>query len=44
MALQSIYLFGPQGELMLIEGLAKDKTPIIRAECARGLGNTIINK
>jgi len=41
MALQSIYLFGPQGELMLIEGLAKDKTPIIRAECARGLGNPI---
>jgi len=38
MALQSIYQFGPQGELMLIEGIAKDKNPIIRAECARGLG------
>lgn len=38
MALQSIYSFGPQGELMLIEGLAKDKNSTIRAECAKGLG------
>jgi len=38
MALQSIYSFGPQGELMLIEGLAKDKNPVIRGECAKGLG------
>ncbi len=39
MALESIYSFGPQGELMLIEGLAKDKNPVIRGECAKGLGN-----
>ena len=40
MALQSIYSFGPQGELMLIEGLAKDKNPTIRGECAKGLGKS----
>jgi len=38
MALRSIHQFGPQGELMLIEGIAKDKNSVIRAECARGLG------
>ena len=37
MALQSIYSFGPQGELLLIEGLTKDKNPTIRIECAKGL-------
>ena len=37
MALSSIHAFGPQGELMLIEGLTKDKSPQIRAECAKGL-------
>lgn len=42
MALQSIYSFGPQGELMLIEGLAKDKNPLIRSECAKGLGNRVL--
>ncbi len=26
---------------MLIEGLAKDKNPILRAECAKGLGNEL---
>lgn len=41
MALESIYTFGPQGELMLIEGLAKDKNSTIRAECAKGLGTFI---
>lgn len=35
--MNSIVSFGPQGELMLIEGLTRDKSPIIRAECARGL-------
>ncbi|KAL4445474.1 hypothetical protein ABPG74_004548 [Tetrahymena malaccensis] len=38
LALQSISSFGPQAELMFIEGLTKDKNPIIRQECAKGLG------
>jgi hypothetical protein len=36
-AIQSIHSFGPQGELLLIEGLTKDKNTVIRQECARGL-------
>jgi hypothetical protein len=30
--------FGPQGELLFIEGLTKDKNPRIRKHCAVGLG------
>ena len=30
--------FGPQGELLFIEGLTKDRNPKIRKECATGLG------
>ena len=30
MAMKSIFAFGPQGELIFIEGLTKDKSPIIR--------------
>ncbi len=30
--------FGPQGELLFIEGVTKDKNPVIRRECAYGLG------
>jgi HEAT repeat protein len=37
-AIQSIQNFGPQGELMFIEGLTKEPNEMIRAECARGLG------
>jgi len=37
MAVHSIFSFGPQGELLLIEGLTKDKNPVIRTECAKGL-------
>jgi HEAT repeat protein len=37
-ALLCIQNFGPQGELMFIEGATKDRSPIIRAECVSGLG------
>jgi len=37
-ALLCIQNFGPQGELMFIEGVTKDKNPLIRCECAYGLG------
>ena len=36
-ALLCIQNFGPQGELMFIEGLTKDKSFLIRCECANGL-------
>lgn len=36
--LQCIQNFGPQGELMFIEGLTKESNEQIRIECARGLG------
>lgn len=38
MALEAILGFGPQAELIFIEGITKDKNPIIRAESAKGLG------
>lgn len=38
MAMKSIYAFGPQGELIFIEGLTKDRSAVIRAQCAKGLG------
>ncbi len=38
MALNSIISFGPQAELIFIEGLTKDKNILIRCECANGLG------
>ena len=38
MALDAIELFGPQAELIFIEGITKDKNSFIRAECAKGLG------
>ena len=31
--------FGAQGELLFIEGVTKDKNPVIRKECAYGLGD-----
>lgn len=36
--MRSIFAFGPQGELIFIEGLTKDKSVIIRQQCAKGLG------
>ena len=36
-ALLCIQNFGPQGELMFIEGLTKDRSWQIRSECAQGL-------
>ena len=38
MAMNSIFEFGPQGELIFIEGLTKDKNVVIRQQCAKGLG------
>jgi len=37
-ALLCIRNFGAQGELLFIEGVTKDKNPVIRRECAYGLG------
>jgi HEAT repeat protein len=37
-ALVSIQNFGPQGELMFIEGVTKDRSHAVRQECAYGLG------
>jgi len=37
-ALVSIQNFGPQGELLFIEGVTKEQNVTIRAECATGLG------
>lgn len=37
-AIQCIRNFGPQGELMFIEGLTKEPNEHVRIECARGLG------
>mmetsp|Transcript_45070 Transcript_45070/g.59768 ORF Transcript_45070/g.59768 Transcript_45070/m.59768 type:complete len:180 (+) Transcript_45070:2060-2599(+) len=37
-ALLAIANFGPQGELMFIEGVTKEANPNIRLECAKGLG------
>jgi hypothetical protein len=39
MAMLCIRSFGPQAELIFIEGLTKDKNPLIRCECARGLAS-----
>ena len=37
-ALISIKNFGPQGELLFIEGVTKEPSANVRAECAQGLG------
>ena len=37
-ALLAIANFGPQGELMFIEGVTKEQNAAIRIECAKGLG------
>ena len=37
-ALLAISNFGPQGELMFIEGVTKEANAAIRVECAKGLG------
>lgn len=37
-AVLAIANFGPQGELMFIEGVTKEANPNIRLECAKGLG------
>ena len=37
-AITCIKSLGPQGELILIEGFVKDANPIVRANCAIGLG------
>lgn len=37
-ALLAITNFGPQGELMFIEGVTKEANSGIRIECAKGLG------
>ena len=37
-ALLCIQNFGPQGELMFIEGVTKDRSVMVRSECAQGLG------
>ena len=37
-ALLAISNFGPQGELMFIEGVTKESNAQIRIECAKGLG------
>ena len=37
-ALLAISNFGPQGELMFIEGVTKEANSSIRIECAKGLG------
>jgi len=37
-AILCIRNFGAQGELLFIEGVTKDKNPLIRKECAFGLG------
>ena len=50
-AIDCILEFGPKGELIFIEGLIKDKSPIVRCNCAIGLClfgvrtlRTLINK
>ena len=50
-AIDCILEFGPKGELIFIEGLLKDKSPIVRCNCAIGLClsgvhtlRTLINK
>ena len=37
-AILAITNFGPQGELMFIEGVTKEANAAIRVECAKGLG------
>ena len=37
-AAEGIRGFGPQGELLFIEGATKDTNPVVRRECALGLG------
>ena len=37
-AILCIKNFGAHGELMFIEGVSKEASPFIRAECAFGLG------
>lgn len=39
MAMLSIRSFGPQAELIFIEGLTKDRNNLIRCECAKGLAS-----
>ena len=50
-AIDCILEFGPKGELIFLEGLLKDKSPIVRLNCAIGLClsgvhtfRTLINK
>ena len=50
-AIDSLLEFGPKGELIFLEGLLKDKCPIVRLNCAIGLClcgvhtfRTLINK
>ena len=50
-AIDSLLEFGPKGELIFLEGLLKDKSPIVRLNCAIGLClsgvhtlRTLINK
>ena len=37
-AILCIKNFGAHGELMFIEGISKENSPMVRAECAFGLG------
>lgn len=37
-ALVSIQNFGPQGELLFIEGVTKEQNLLVREQCATGLG------
>ena len=38
-ALLCIKNFGAHGELLFIEGVSKESNPVLRAECALGLGS-----
>ena len=38
-ALLCIKNFGAHGELLFIEGVSKENNPVLRAECAKGLGS-----
>jgi len=37
-AILCIRNFGAHGELLFIEGISKERNPLVRAECALGLG------
>lgn len=38
-AILCIKNFGAHGELLFIEGVSKESNPLVRSECARGLGS-----